>query len=561
MAEPAPNCAIHYHPDGFDANRLQVKGRHVAGAGFLKGFIDHSGVDRFQVLVDDAAHLQQFKDVLQELDSTDRPVELVDRRSMRAMIQAGSVMLPGPSLQDLAWQRRHANERNFSLCGITHTVSSKVAGTAIGHYVGSPVQSWDALICTSSLVRGAVESMLEGMAEYLAARVGAKPPAKASPIQLPVIPLGVDVPEFRRHAATEGDRKELRDRLGIKKGDVAGLFFGRLAFHAKAHPVPMFITAEHAQKRSKAKLHLILTGQFPNADIAQEFESAAARFCPSVPVHFIDGSDDDLSRSSWAAGDFFISLSDNIQESFGLTPIEAMAAGLPCLVSDWDGYRDTVLDSKTGFRVATRMPPPGVGVDLADRHGFGADTYDRFIGYVSQATAIDIEACTEAMIRLIDDGELRRKMGAAAAERADTVYDWRHIIAAYQDLWVDQAARRRKDKGHALRNPEQVSASPNIPDPFRTFAGYPTEVLSEANRLGLTDQNWKSALDRVMEGKLNRFSETVILPEVEIHNLAARLAGKGVKIADLFDGLDAGERRRVWRTLAWLLKYGIAERR
>jgi len=25
-------------------------------------------------------------------------------------------------------------------------------------------------------------------------------------------------------------------------------------------------------------------------------------------------------------------------ETFGLTPIEAMAAGLPCLVSDWDGY-------------------------------------------------------------------------------------------------------------------------------------------------------------------------------------------------------------------------------
>ena len=31
-----------------------------------------------------------------------------------------------------------------------------------------------------------------------------------------------------------------------------------------------------------------------------------------------------------------------MQETFGLTPLEAMAAGLPCVVSDWNGYRDTV---------------------------------------------------------------------------------------------------------------------------------------------------------------------------------------------------------------------------
>ena len=49
-----------------------------------------------------------------------------------------------------------------------------------------------------------------------------------------------------------------------------------------------------------------------------------------------------------------MSLADNIQETFGLTPVEAMAAGLPCVMSDWDGYRDTVRD---GVGEDSSFPP------------------------------------------------------------------------------------------------------------------------------------------------------------------------------------------------------------
>jgi len=28
-----------------------------------------------------------------------------------------------------------------------------------------------------------------------------------------------------------------------------------------------------------------------------------------------------------------------------------MASGLPVLVSDWDGYKDTVIDGETGYRI------------------------------------------------------------------------------------------------------------------------------------------------------------------------------------------------------------------
>ena len=74
-----------------------------------------------------------------------------------------------------------------------------------------------------------------------------------------------------------------------------------------------------------------------------------------LKIDFADAEKRDLL----AASDLFVSPVDNVQETFGLTPIEAMAAGLPSVVSDWDGYRDTVQHVEHGFRIPTLAPPAG----------------------------------------------------------------------------------------------------------------------------------------------------------------------------------------------------------
>lgn len=51
------------------------------------------------------------------------------------------------------------------------------------------------------------------------------------------------------------------------------------------------------------------------------------------------------------SADCFTSPIDNIQETFGITPLEAMSCGIPQIVSDWNGYRETVVDNVTGFRI------------------------------------------------------------------------------------------------------------------------------------------------------------------------------------------------------------------
>ncbi|MFN8927832.1 MAG: glycosyltransferase, partial [Rhodospirillales bacterium] len=158
------------------------------------------------------------------------------------------------------------------------------------------------------------------------------------------------------------------------------LFVGRLSFHAKAHPFPMYVALEEAARQTRIQVHLIQAGWFASDFIEGAFKEGAARWCPSVGASFLDGRDADARADAWAAADLFVSLSDNIQESFGLTPVEAMAAGLPCVVSDWDGYKDTVRDGVDGFRVPTVAPPRGLGTDLALRFAAGIDDYDRYIG-------------------------------------------------------------------------------------------------------------------------------------------------------------------------------------
>jgi starch synthase len=556
-ASPRATAAIYYHPEGFNAARAQVKGRHAAGAGFLKGLVEHIGVEPFHCFTNSRSHYEDFRERTATLKGAACETRWLNIGNLGAMADPGCLYLPGPGLADMAWHRRVVDERTYSLCGITHTVSSDRAMDAIGAFLTGPVQDWDALICTTQSVRAAVEELLEGYAGFLEQRIGAKPKRN---VQLPVIPLGVDCAAFERGAAEDAAAAALRARLGMAEGDVAGLFLGRLAFHAKAHPVPMFMAFERAQARlgTTRTLHLMLVGQFPNEGIEKEFREAVPRFCPSVSVHILDGADPDLSRASWFAADLFCSLSDNIQESFGLTPVEAMAAGLPCVVSDWDGYRETVIDGETGLTVPTVTPPPLAGADLADRFLMEIDNYDHFIGATCLATAVDVDACADAVFTLASDDAMRRRMGEAGRRRAREVFDWRHVIGAYQQLWAELAERRRTAAPSAPRRPGEP-ASPLRADPFTMFRRHPTRAIGGSGDVRLAGPDAMARLDLVLTGTMNRFGAAATLPPDDVRALLSELAAGPKRVEDLLRNHSLSVRRRLLRTLAWLKKYGLVD--
>jgi starch synthase len=165
---------------------------------------------------------------------------------------------------------------------------------------------------------------------------------------LPVIPLGIHTQDF---AYTQEQKATARQTLGVTPETLVVLFMGRLSFHAKAHPLAMYQALEAAAKATGQKVVLIECGWHANEFIEKAYADAAKLACPSVKVITLDGRKAEDRQTAWAGADVFCSLSDNIQETFGIVPIEAMAAGIPVVVADWDGYKDTVRDGIDGFRI------------------------------------------------------------------------------------------------------------------------------------------------------------------------------------------------------------------
>ena len=94
----------------------------------------------------------------------------------------------------------------------------------------------------------------------------------------------------------------------------------------------------------------VQVGWFPSPDFERANGHLAAELAPDIKLHHLTTADDS-QRAAYAAADIFLSLTDNVQESFGLTPIEAMACGLPVIATDWSGPTE-FLTQRNGYPLA-----------------------------------------------------------------------------------------------------------------------------------------------------------------------------------------------------------------
>jgi alpha-maltose-1-phosphate synthase len=554
MIPPRPNAAFYFEAHNYRTAGDRVVGSQSANGGLLKGFIRHSGTDELCVYADSAADHADFLTFIRDLDATPSKIMPYLPLTMDQLADVGTLFRPGPDLGSLAWTRRHFDPRAFSLVGITHTVSDAKAMDVIGNLLIAPVEPWDALVCTSECVKGAVTRILDGWADYLEQRFAKRP----DDIHMPIIPLGVDSDALAKRGNDVAVRADLRQRMNIADDDVVLLYAGRLDHVEKANPVPMLLAAESAAGSSAPKVHLIQAGQTSSKDMNTAFQQAATELAPSVTHHFIDGSMTDLYDGAWAAADIFISLSDNIQESFGLTPIEAMAAGLPCVVSDWDGCRETVRDGIDGFTIATAAPPPGAGEELGFLYGSGFANHPVFTGAASQSTAINPGACAEALALLINEAELRQRMGQSGQRHAAEIYDWRHVVTAHQELWAELGDIRRSSVASLTPRRAGAPAQPLRPDPFDIFQAHATTLLGGGTRLIASVALDADTLTALRQSELATPLAAMLLDANDTAVLLQKVHDTpGSTVAELARGVRDEHLTPFYLTLGWLAKMGF----
>lgn len=477
MTGLVPLPAIFFHPDQIEGEGRDLVGRRSAGESFLRAWVRHVTAPELRFVIDQPDHEKPLRAKLAALGDT-RPVRATALRGGGDFTDAGTVFFPTPGYQGATWLRQRFGPARCSLVGLTHTVSTRRIIEGFHELHSEPCEDWDAIICTSRAVQSVVAQQFAHEAAYFRARFGA---ARVPQPQLPVIPLGINADDF---APRDGARARMRTRFGAPDDAVVVLTMGRLSVVEKANPVPLLMALEMVARQSGRPVHLWLTGWASRAEEEELHRAAAAAICRKVVFHLIDGRDAQVRRDIWAGADIFTLPSDSIQETFGLVPVEAMAAGLPVVMPDWDGFRDTVVDGETGFLIPTRMARPGTGGALARRFADGTDGYLQYLTLVQSMVQIDVPAYADALAALVTDAALRARMGAAGAAHVRAHLDWSAVIPRYLSLAEDLAQRRTGSVPASLPLSD-TAISPLEIDPFTLYAGYPTEHLRPETRLAV----------------------------------------------------------------------------
>lgn len=544
-----------FHPAGRFGTKTNPFGKDVANLELFQALARHSGLESLDVLTAFEADREEVERALLG-EAGGARIGLGSILSTQAPSASGALLRGQPFLDEMAWMRSQAgDEAAWSLIGLIHTLAPPGIRALIARTVTAPVHPWDALICTSPAVQAATRDLLERWGEQLAGRFGGRPPPLPA---LPLIPLGVAAERIAGLADRPAARAALRAEFGLAEADVLVLWVGRFSFFEKAFPQAMFRAVQAAQARTGAKIAFAMAGWFPKADDRELYAEAAALCAPDVAVHMVDGNDRGRIADLWAGSDIFLSLVDNIQETFGITPLEAMAAGLPVVASDWDGYRFTIRDGVDGMLIPTLGGPAsgGSGRSIGLRHALELESYQAYAGTVAQHTAVHVGAAAEAISALAESKALRARMGAAGRARARTTFDWPIVAGQIMDLVGELAAVRAA----AGRRPTNGAGDAVRGDPFVDFAGFATETLGLETELSITDgvtpadvrTTERIRLDRAFGG----WRSDIAGAEQALELLAAH--GR-LRVRAILAAFPVAERRRVELTLAWLAKTGLVD--
>ncbi len=207
------------------------------------------------------------------------------------------------------------------------------------------------------------------------------------PAELAVVPEGIRLADWQEPHAGEGE-----PRAGPERQVEGGPVILSVARQYRRKDTATLLAALPAVLQAHPGTRLRIVGGGPELGRLATRARAlglggAVRFLGEVP-------DDRAVHREYGGADLFCLPS--LQEGFGIAFLEAMAAGLPVVGVTAGAVPEVVPDGEAGLLVPPRDPG----------------------------------ALAAALVRLLDDAELRRRMGEAGRRRAKG-YDWRAVAKRF----------------------------------------------------------------------------------------------------------------------------------
>lgn len=520
-------------------------GRLVANATFLEALLRHGPFDRHEIYCATEAERSRLLDHMRGLSDG---VQLLSRLDLGLQLDLPSRMRSAPwevmhfggwsrYLPSMAWLRATLSPRYFPLTGLIHSIDGPSQAGSLRRLLAAPLGGSDSVFCTSTAGRDAFRRQIE----MVAGCEGSSWTARLDPV-----PLGVEDKFF-----APPPRAQARVRLGIPASAKVVLWIGRISATSKADLNPLLYQWRSLAATDGNRL-LVIAGGSSGSEL-EALSGTVSELGISRSVRLLPDVDDARKMDLLSAADVFVSPVDNLQETFGISVVEAMAAGLPVIASDWDGYKDLVDDGTTGIRIPVDWTPPSPDIVLLRQ--VLEPTLDQFVW--AQGVAPDPGALRRAIEQLLTDSGRASAMGAAGRERAKALFSWQAVVRRCSDVWADLARDAAK-----LPVPGAGSTDPEILDPSSVFEGYATRVPSAPlGWIRLTD-----LAREILAGKVPMpatFSDLMPLSDGKlltklVLGLRDGPADSELHLRECAAATGRSPQEGAW-LFSWLRKYGLVE--
>jgi glycosyltransferase involved in cell wall biosynthesis len=330
--------------------------------------------------------------------------------------------------------------------------------------LGNGGRPYDSIVVPSRATREVLLSYFDDLSETTAGKLSYKG-------RVDVIPYGIHIDEFQPE-----NKRFAREMLGLPPNGIIILSVARISQASKMNYSRLLeFFARLSNEYDDTELLLLIAGAASD-DEMQELYQLVEKMAVDDKIRIISNFDDSLKMRILSSADIFISLSDNLQESFGIAVIEAMAMGLPVICTDWDGYKDIVDDGVTGYRIQTIWEAVKFSDDILINF---RNPYDHSVIYrVSQDIYINMDLLITRALGLIYNEKLRSTMGQNGRKKVGKTYSISTEISQFENLW-DELARMAEMDCNKYQDLSSV-LNYNYPKHFKSF---PSKMIDSKSTL------------------------------------------------------------------------------